>query len=114
MLRLLPLHPSRPDLLSDYRTRVLCADCALDEGVIRVRDDLAVEVRRDRPVIQCDRAEVEILPGEIWHRTSESFASICGGGGTGGGLGGGSTRGPFDSTGIGVASFIPSPRGTSL
>lgn len=27
---------------------VLCADCALDEGVIRVRDDRAVAVKRDR------------------------------------------------------------------
>jgi hypothetical protein len=84
MLRLLPLHPSKPDPLPDYRTRLLCAACARDEGVIRVRADFAVEVKRDRPVIQCDRAEVELLPGEIWHRTSESFASICGGGRTGG------------------------------
>ena len=26
---------------------VLCTDCALSEGVIRVREDLAIEVRRD-------------------------------------------------------------------
>jgi hypothetical protein len=30
---------------------VLCTDCALSEGVIRVRDDLAVEVKRDRLLI---------------------------------------------------------------
>jgi hypothetical protein len=28
---------------------VLCADCALDEGVIRVREDLAVEVMETLP-----------------------------------------------------------------
>jgi hypothetical protein len=31
---------------------VLCADCALDEGSIRVREDLAVEVKRDRLLVQ--------------------------------------------------------------
>ncbi len=31
---------------------VLCEDCALSEGVIRVRGDLAVEVRRDRLLIK--------------------------------------------------------------
>jgi hypothetical protein len=46
---------------------VLCADCALDEGVIRVREDLAVEVKRDRLSIQRGRAEVEVFPGEIRH-----------------------------------------------
>jgi hypothetical protein len=30
---------------------VLCADCALDVGLIRVRDNLAVEIRRDRLLI---------------------------------------------------------------
>jgi hypothetical protein len=43
----------------------LCADCALDEGVIRVREDLAVEVNRDRLLIQRGNAEVEVLPGGI-------------------------------------------------
>ncbi len=38
---------------------VLCEDCALSEGVIRVRDDLAVEVRRDRLLIQ--RGNVEAV-----------------------------------------------------
>ena len=46
---------------------VLCADCALSEGVIRVRDDLAVEVRHDRLVIKRGKASVEVLPGEIRH-----------------------------------------------
>ena len=30
---------------------VHCEDCALSEDVIRVREDLAVEVKRDRPAI---------------------------------------------------------------
>jgi hypothetical protein len=30
---------------------VLCADCALVEEIIRVRDDLAVEVQRDRLLV---------------------------------------------------------------
>ena len=46
---------------------VLCADCALDEGVIRVREDLAVEVKRDRLLVQRGKAEVEVFPGEIRH-----------------------------------------------
>jgi hypothetical protein len=46
---------------------VLCADCALDEGVIRVREDLAVEVRRDRLLVQRGKAEVEVFAGEIRH-----------------------------------------------
>jgi hypothetical protein len=46
---------------------VLCADCALDEGVIRVRDDLAVEVKRDRLLVRRGEAGVEVLPGA--HRT---------------------------------------------
>ncbi|MEJ2738051.1 MAG: hypothetical protein P8189_31600 [Anaerolineae bacterium] len=37
---------------------VLCADCALTEGGIRVRDDLAVEVKRDRLLILCGETEV--------------------------------------------------------
>ena len=31
---------------------VLCADCALSEGVIWVREDLAVKVKRDRLLIR--------------------------------------------------------------
>ena len=31
---------------------VLCEDCALSEGVIRVTDNLAVEVRRDRLLVR--------------------------------------------------------------
>ena len=46
---------------------VLCADCALVEGVIRVRDDLAVEVKRDRLMVQRGKAQVEVFPGEIRH-----------------------------------------------
>jgi hypothetical protein len=46
---------------------VLCADCALDEKVIRVRDDLAIEVKRDRLVVRRGKAEVEVFPGEIRH-----------------------------------------------
>ena len=42
-------------------------DCALSEGVIRVRDDLAVEVKRDRLWIQRGKAELEVLPGESRH-----------------------------------------------
>ena len=46
---------------------VLCVDCALSEGLIRVREDLAVEVRRDRLLIQRGKTEVEVLSGEIRH-----------------------------------------------
>ena len=45
----------------------LCADCALDEGVIYVRDDLAVEVKRDRLLVRRGKARVEVLPSEIRH-----------------------------------------------
>ena len=46
---------------------VHCEDCALSQGVIRVREDLAIEVKRDRLLIQRGRAEVEVFPGEIRH-----------------------------------------------
>jgi hypothetical protein len=46
---------------------VLCTDCALSEGVIRVRDDLAVQVRRDRLLIRRGHSEVEVFAGEIRH-----------------------------------------------
>ena len=46
---------------------VLCADCALDEGVIHVREDLVVDVKRDRVVVRRGEAEVEVLPHEIRH-----------------------------------------------
>ena len=46
---------------------VLCRDCALTEGVIRVREDLAVEAKRDRLLIQRGKAEVDVFPGEIRH-----------------------------------------------
>jgi hypothetical protein len=31
---------------------VLCEDCALSEGLIRVREDPAVEVKRDRLLVR--------------------------------------------------------------
>jgi hypothetical protein len=46
---------------------VLCAGCALVEEIIRVREDLAVEVKRDRLLVRRDGAEVEVSPGEIRH-----------------------------------------------
>jgi len=46
---------------------VLCADCALVEEIIRVRDELAVEVKRDRLLVRRGKAEVEVFPGEIRH-----------------------------------------------
>ena len=47
-----------------------CEGCALSEGVIQMREDLAVEVRRDRLLIQRGQAEVEVFPGEIRHLLS--------------------------------------------
>jgi hypothetical protein len=49
---------------------VHCEDCALSQGVIRVREDLAVEVKRDRLLIQRGKAEVEVFSGEIRHLVS--------------------------------------------
>jgi hypothetical protein len=46
---------------------VHCQDCALSKGVIRVREDLAVEVKRDRLLIQRGKVGVEVFPGEIRH-----------------------------------------------
>jgi hypothetical protein len=46
---------------------VLFADCALGEGVIRVRGDLAVEIKRDRLLIQRGKSGVEVCPNEIRH-----------------------------------------------
>jgi hypothetical protein len=46
---------------------VLCADCALVAEVIRVREDLAIEVKRDRLLVRRGEAEVEVFPGEIRH-----------------------------------------------
>ena len=40
---------------------------AVDERLIRVRDDLAVEVKRNRLLIRRGNAAVEVLPGEIRH-----------------------------------------------
>ena len=44
------------------KNTVLCADCALDEGLIRVRDDLVVAVKRDRLLIQRGKAQAEGFP----------------------------------------------------
>ena len=41
---------------------VLCEDCALSQGVIRVREDVAVWVNRDRLLIQGGEVEVEVFP----------------------------------------------------
>ncbi len=41
---------------------VHCEDCALSEGVIRVRENLAVEVRRDQLLIRRDGG---ILQGRV-------------------------------------------------
>jgi hypothetical protein len=58
------IRPEQPYYLtSEYE--VLCADCALDESVIRVREDLAVEVKSDRLLVRRGEAEVEVFPGEI-------------------------------------------------
>jgi hypothetical protein len=46
---------------------VLCVDCALDEGVIHVRDDLTIAVKRDRLLVRRGEAGMEVLPGA--HRT---------------------------------------------
>ena len=40
------IHPGQTDYLT-IEQEVLCADCALVEEIIRVREDLAVEVKRD-------------------------------------------------------------------
>ena len=41
---------------------VHCEDCALSKGVIRVREDVAVWVNRDRLLIQGGEVEVEVFP----------------------------------------------------
>jgi hypothetical protein len=51
------IHPGQIYYLT-IEHEVLCADCALSEGVIRVREDLVVEVKRDRLVIQRGKAEL--------------------------------------------------------
>ena len=60
------IRPDQPYYLTIENT-VLCGDCVLFDGVIRVRDDLSVELKRDRPLIQRGRAQVEVFPGEIRH-----------------------------------------------
>ena len=46
---------------------VHCEGCALSQVVIRVKDDLAVEVKRDRLLIQRGSVEAEVFPQEIRH-----------------------------------------------
>ena len=46
---------------------MLCEDCALVEGVIRVRGDLAVEIKPHRLLTQRGEVEVEVFPGEMRH-----------------------------------------------
>jgi hypothetical protein len=66
------IHPGQTNYLT-IEQEVLCADCALDapsmppssRGVIRVREDLAVEVKGDRLLMRRGNAEVEVFPGEI-------------------------------------------------
>ena len=41
---------------------VHCEDCALSQGVIRVREEVAVEVRRDRLLVRRGGAELEVFP----------------------------------------------------
>jgi hypothetical protein len=48
-----------------YRTiehDVLCEDCALFEELVCVREDLTVEVQRDRLLVRRDTAEVTAAP----------------------------------------------------
>ena len=61
-----PIRPGQVYYLT-IEQEALCADCALDEGSIRVRDDLVVEVKRDQLLVQRAEAEVEVFPGEIRH-----------------------------------------------
>ena len=64
MLRL--IRPGQTYYLTiDYE--VLCVDCALGEELIRVREDLAVEVNRDRLLVRRGEAEVEVFAGEVRH-----------------------------------------------
>jgi hypothetical protein len=42
-------------------------NCAFSEGVIRLREDLAIEIKRDRLLIQRGKVEVGMLPGGIRH-----------------------------------------------
>ena len=60
------IHPGQTYYLT-MEYEVLCADCALDECVIRVREDLAVEVKSDRLLVRRGEAELEVFPGEIRH-----------------------------------------------
>jgi hypothetical protein len=48
-------------------------------GVIRVREDLAVDVKRDRLVVRRGEAKVEVFPGEIRHLVN-ALAEAVGGG----------------------------------
>ena len=41
---------------------VLCEDCALTDHIIRVREDLVIEVKRERLLIRRGEAEVRYSP----------------------------------------------------
>lgn len=46
---------------------VHCEDRALSQGVVRVRENPAAAVKRDRLLVQRGSAQVEVFPGEIRH-----------------------------------------------
>jgi hypothetical protein len=48
------IHSGRTNYLT-VEYGVLCADCALDEGRIRVREDLSAEIKQDRLVLGAAR-----------------------------------------------------------
>jgi uncharacterized protein (UPF0261 family) len=56
---------------------VLCADCALVDWVIRVRDDLAVEIKRHRLLIRHGKAEAEVFPSEIRHQVNALAEAVA-------------------------------------
>ena len=54
-----------------------CEDCALSEGLIRVREDLTDEVKSDRLKLQRGKAQVEVFPGEIRHLVNASVEAAA-------------------------------------
>jgi hypothetical protein len=57
------IHPGQTYYLT-VEYEVLCADCALGEGRIRVREDLAVEAKQDRLVNALAEAAVRLVDGQ--------------------------------------------------
>jgi hypothetical protein len=57
---------------------VLCADCALVDEVIRVRDDVAFEVKRDRLLVRRGKTEVVVFSGEIRHLVNALVEAVPG------------------------------------